>query len=177
MAPACILSCRCTPPEEAVQTADLFPDEGLDALLAITPKNAAFGTSFIGLYTAAGGTSVPGGLSLASLAGVGTSGFAEVSTTQWASYTRQTHVIGSWGAAGASNMWGTTGRKVDGSQVAFLAPAAPYSPTNPIAGFFLASAITAGSAWYYSNFSDTTAIASLAIGDIIKVTPSFGLGN
>ena len=161
-----------------VQIADLFPDEGLDYLLGIVPKNGTnLANTFLGLYTAGGGTSVPGGLTLAAIGGLGTSGYAEVSATQWASYTRQTHAAGSWGAAGASTIWSTVGRKVDGSQMTFLAPAAPYSPTNPIAGFFLATAITGGVALYYSNFGDGSTIASLAIGDIVKVTPTFGLGN
>jgi hypothetical protein len=159
--------------------ADIFPDEGLDYLLSIVPKNGASPANlFLGLYTAVGGTSVPGSANtLAQLAGLGTAGFAEVSATQWASYTRQTHVAGSWGAQGASVVWTTTGRVVTGGQLAFLAPAAPYAPSNPIAGFFLASLITTGVAVYYSNFSDSSTIASLAIGDLVKVTPTFGFGN
>jgi len=159
--------------------ADIFPDEGLDALLAIVPKNGSnVANMFMGLFTAAGGTSVPASnATLAGLAGAGTAGFAEISTTLWSTYTRQTHVSGSWGAQGASVVWTTTGRIVTGGQLAFPAPSSPYAPALPIAGFFLASLFSGGVAYYYSNFSDTTAIASLAIGDLVKVTPSFGLGN
>jgi hypothetical protein len=70
-----------------------------------------------------------------------------------------------------------TGRGVVGSQVSFPAPTTAYSPANPICGFFIADASTAGHAIYYSNFSDTTPVSSLAIGDVIKVTPTFGYGN
>jgi hypothetical protein len=158
---------------------DIFPDEGLDYLLSIVPKNGASPSNlFMGLYTAAGGTSVPASnATLAGLAGAGTVGFAEVSATLWTTYTRQTHVSGSWGAQGASVVWTTTGRIVTGGQLTFPAPSAPYAPALPIAGFFLSNNYTTGVACYYSNFSDTNPIASLAIGDLVKVTPSFGFGN
>jgi len=161
--------------------ADVFPNEGLDNLLAIVPKGgAAPSNTWVGLFTAGGATSVPAAtVNLSQLAGAGTVGFAEVSTTLWTTYTRMTAAAGSWGGQGGSTIWSTVGRAVQGSQTAFPAPSGSYSPALPIAGFFLANALAygAGSAWYYSNFEDGSTIAGLSTGDVVKVSPGFGFGN
>lgn len=163
--------------------ADLFPDEGLDALLAIVPKQGTTPTQmFVGLYTAQGGTSIPSNQATLAVAGnVSSQGCKEVSVTQWSTYLRITFPSGSWGAQSSSTVWSTSGRIVTGSVPAvFPAPTGTYNPSpDSIAGFFLANASFAfsGIAYYYSNFADTSLIASLSVGDVVKVTPTFGLGN
>jgi|SRR5215831_7023165 len=161
--------------------ADLFPDEGLDALLAIVPKQGTTPTQmFVGLYTASGGSSIPANNATLAGAGANMQGCAEVSTTLWSTYLRITFPSGSWGAQAASTVWSTSGRIVTGTAAAvFPAPTSAYSPAQAIAGFFLSNASFANSgfAYYYSNFSDNSLINSLAIGDVVKVTPTFGLGN
>jgi len=159
----------------------VFPNEGLDVILNIVPKGGSvLANTFVGLFTAAGATSVPAAtVNLSQLAGAGNAAFAEVSTTLWATYLRMTTAAGSWGAQGGSTIWATVGRAVQGSQVQFPAPGAGYSPALPIAGFFLAttSAYGASSALYYSNFEDGSTIVGLSTGDIVKVSPGFGFGN
>lgn len=108
------------------------------------------------------------------------SGYAECATTAsptgWPAYARQSIAAAGWGAQGVQTLWlNPAGRGVVGPQVAFTTPAAVYTPTNPICGFFIASAVTAGVAVWYSNFTDTTPISTLAIGDIVKVTPTWGM--
>ncbi len=163
--------------------ADVFPDEGLDALLAIVPK---LGTNpiqmFVGLYTAQGGVSIPANNALLAVAGnVFSQGCKEVSATQWTTYARQTIIAAGWGAQAASTVWSTSGRIVTASSaLTFPAPTVGYNPTpDSIAGFFLANASFANSglAYYYSNFGDSSLIATLSIGDLVKVTPTFGIGN
>jgi hypothetical protein len=156
--------------------ADMFPDEGLDLLLAIVPKNGTNWTNtYVGLFTsAAGGSAVPA--ANATIASMGTN-YAECLVAGWSTYVRQTHAATGWGAVGAKTIAGTVGRGCDGTQVSFPAPTGAYSPTNPICGFFLSDLSTNGKSIFYANFSDTTPISALAIGDIVKVTPTFGYGN
>jgi len=160
--------------------ADTFPDEGLDVILGVFPRGGTITANmYVGIFTSSNGTTAVPGAS-ATIASMG-SGYAEVSTSagQWTTYARQSiaSTTGGWAAPGAQTIWSVTGRGVVGSQVSFPAPSAAYAPTNPMQGFFLADASTSGHAIFYSNWSDTTAIASLAIGDVIKVTPTFGFGN
>lgn len=165
--------------------ADLFPDEGLDLLLGIVPKNGAnLSQTFMGLYTAQGGTSIPSNQSVLSSSGAGgtnNQGCVEVSTTLWSTYLRITMPSGSWGAQSSSTVWSTSGRIVTSATPAvFPAPTSLYNPSpNSIAGFFLSnnSIPYQGIGIYYSNFADSSLIASLSIGDVVKVTPTFGMGN
>lgn len=157
--------------------ADMFPDEGLDVILATFPRGTTTPANlYVGLFTGGTASTVPA--SSATVASMGGT-FAEVLTAGWSTYARQAiaSTTGGWGAPGAQTIWSVTGRGVVGSQVSFNAPTSAYTPSNAINGFFIADASTAGHAVYYSNFSDTTGIASLAIGDVIKVTPTFGYGN
>jgi hypothetical protein len=161
--------------------ADEYPDEGLDVILATFPRGTTTPANlYVGLFTGGSATTVPG--SSATVASMGGT-FAEVTTgsapTGWPSYVRQAiaSTTSGWASPGAQTIWSVTGRGVVGSQVSFPAPVAAYSPTNAVNGFFIADASTAGHAIFYSNFSDTTGIASLAIGDVIKVTPTMGFGN
>jgi hypothetical protein len=149
--------------------AEIVPDEGLDYILAIFPKNGSnLATSFLGLFTSQTASTVPA----ASAVLATPTGVTEAAYT---GYARQSIAAASWGTIGAKTMWTQSGRGTTAGQVSFPAATAAYA--TAINGFFLASASTAGIALFYSNFDDTTAVASLAIGDIIKVTPTFGLLN
>lgn len=156
--------------------AEIFPDEGLDVILGIFPKGGSNVTTlYVGLFTSSnGGSSVPA--SSATISSMG-SGYAEVSTGEWTTYARCSISAGSWGSVGAKTIWSQSCRGVDGPQVSFTAPTGSYSPTNPMCGFFIADALTGGHAIYYSNFSDNSTISSLALGDVVKVTPTFGFAN
>lgn len=156
--------------------ASIFPDEGLDVIVGIVPKGGTvLSTTYVGLFTSSsGGSAVPA--SSATVAAMGT-GYAECATAGWSTYARQSIASASWGTSGAQTIWSVTGRGAVGPQVSFPAPTAAYSPANPICGFFIADAVTAGHGIFYSNFSDTTSVASLAIGDVIKVTPTWGYSN
>jgi len=94
----------------------------------------------------------------------------------YTSYARVAVASTDWGSVTSNDtVWGQTGvSSVAASQKSFPAATATYS--TAINGFFLASASTQGTLIYASNFDDTTAIATMAIGDIIKITPKFALG-
>ena len=151
---------------------EIFPNEGLDVVLGVFPKGgAAPDPLYVGLFTGPDGTSVPA--AAATRAAMG-SGFAEVAYT---GYALQPIAASAWGAAGDKTVWSQATRGVDGPQVSFPAATAAYNPANPIAGFFLVTAASGGYVIYYSNFDDTSTIASLSIGDVIKVTPTLGFGG
>lgn len=145
--------------------AEIFPDEGLDAILAIVPKNGTnLANTYMFLFTGGTASTVP-----ASSATIGTmgGGFAEATGT---SYARQAIAAASWGSAAA----GTGGRKVTAGQVTF--PTVGSGGWGTINGFGLASASTSGVALFYANFDDTTAITS-AVNDVIKVTPTWQINS
>lgn len=149
--------------------AEIIPDEGLDYILAIFPKNGSnLATSYLGLFTSQTASTVPAANSvLATPTGV--------TEAAYTGYARKSIAAASWGAVGAKTIWSQSTRGATAGQVSFDAATAAYA--TAINGFFLASASSAGVGLFYSNFDDTTAVASLAIGDIIKVTPTFGLLN
>lgn len=149
--------------------AEIVPDEGLDYILAIFPKNGSnLATAYLGLFTSQTASTVPA----ANMVLATPTGITEVAYT---GYARQSIAAASWGTTGAKTMWSQTGRGTTAGQVSF--PAATASYATAINGFFLASASSAGVCLFASNFDDTTAIASLAVNDVIKVTPTFGLLN
>ncbi len=158
--------------------ADMFPDEGLDLILAVIPKNGTPPANmYAGIFTSSNGTSsVPA--ASATIPSMGT-GYAECATGEWTTYARQTQAATAWGSPAAKTIWSVSGRGVDASaQLSFPAPSVAYNPANPMQGFFLANGSTAGAgtAYYYSNWNDMAGIASLGIGDVVKVTPTFGWG-
>lgn len=148
---------------------EIFPDEGLDYLLGIVPKNGTnLATTYLGLFTSQTATTTPASTAvLATATGVTEAAFS--------GYARVAVAAADWGTAGAETIWSQAVRRVTATQKSF--PAATGADSTPINGFFVATASTAGVALYYSNFDDTTAIASLALGDIIRVTPKLGLGG
>lgn len=149
--------------------AEIVPDEGLDYMLAIFPKNGTnLATSYLGLFTSQTASTVPA----ASMVLSGPTGITEAAFT---SYARSSIAAAAWGTTGAKTMWSQSGRGTTASQVSFPAAGAAYA--TAINGFFLATASSAGVCLFASNFDDTTAVSSLALGDIVKVTPTFGLLN
>lgn len=96
-----------------------------------------------------------------------------ITEAAFTSYARQSIAAASWGTVGAKTMWSQSGRGTTAGQTSFPAAGAAYA--TAINGYFIASAVSAGVCLAASNFDDTTAIASLALGDIVKVTPTFGL--
>ncbi len=148
--------------------AEIFVDEGLDFMLAIFPKNGAnTGTLYLGLFTSQTASTVPANNAVL---GATPSGITEATFT---SYARQSIAAASWGANAALTT-PVVGRKTTAGQVTF--PSVGATPGGAINGFFLASALTAGSLIFATNFDDLTAITP-ATGDIIRVTPTLGLGG
>lgn len=144
--------------------AELFPDEGLDYLLGIVPKNGTnLATTYIGLFTSQSASTVPGTTAVLATA----TGVTEATGT---SYARQSIAAASWGAQAA----GTGGRKTTAGQVTF--PTVGSGGWGTVNGFFIATASTAGTALFYANFDDTTAIVS-GVGDIIRVTPTWQMNG
>lgn len=155
--------------------ADILPTEGLDYLVTLAVKTGTAPTSlYVGLLTGGDGTTVPA--ATATMAAMGAP-FAEASFT---SYARVEVPDADWGAIAGATIWGTAVRAATAAQKSFPAAGAADATAN-ITGFFLATAGTIGGgvALYYSNFVDGAAdvIPSLALGDIVRVTPQFGLGN
>lgn len=151
--------------------AETFSNEGLDLLLGIMPRGGTtLATTYLGLFTSATANSVP--LQTAVLSTY--TGVAEM-TIGTSGYARQSIAAASWGAQATGAGAASGGRQTTAGQVSFPAATAAYA--TPINGFFLcnASAHASEIGIFYANFDDTTAIASLALGDIVKVTPTFGL--
>jgi hypothetical protein len=146
--------------------AELYPNEGLDYILSIIPGGgAAPANLYLGLFTGATAATTPAATAvLATQSGVTEAAFT--------GYARRTIAAAAWGATGAKTMWGQAGRGKTAAEQTFPAATAAYA--TAINGFFIASAATGGIALFYSNFDDEQAIASLALGDIIKVTPTLG---
>jgi hypothetical protein len=149
--------------------AEIVPDEGLDYILGIFPKNGSnLATSYLGLFTSQTASTVPAAsMVLATPTGITEAGYT--------SYARQSIAAASWGTTGAKTIWSQSGRGTTAAQVSFPAATATYS--TAINGFFLATASTAGVCLFASNFDDTTAVATMAIGDIVRCTPTYGMLN
>jgi len=122
--------------------------------------------TYLGLFTSQTASTVPANTAVLSTStGVTEAGFT--------SYARQAIAAASWGTTGAKTIWAQSTRGTTAAQVSLPAAGAVYS--TAINGFLLASASTAGTGLLYSNFDDSTAIATLALGDVVRVTPTFGL--
>lgn len=149
--------------------AELIPNEGLDYMLGIFPKNGTnLATTYLGLFTGATASTTPGATAvLATATGVTEAGYT--------SYARVSVASTDWGSVGGKTIWSQSARGTSASEKSFPAATATY-PTA-INGFFLAttSGTGTGVSLFYSNFDDETAVATMAIGDIIKVTPTYGM--
>lgn len=150
--------------------AENFPDEGLDWILARLPKvtTTVAATLYLGLFTSQTASTVAGDSAVLSTS----TGITEAAYT---SYARVAIASTDWGTTGDKTAWSQSGRGTTATEVSFPAATAAYA--TAINGFFLATASTAGVCLFASNFSDTTAISTMAIGDIIKITPTFGFLN
>lgn len=149
--------------------AEIVPDEGLDYLINVALKGGTSpANTYLGLFTSQTASTVPAATAvLATSTGVTEAGFS--------GYARVAVPAASWGTTGVKTVWSQTVRGTTAAQASFPAATAAYA--TPITGFLLASTSTAGVSLCYSNFDDTQAIASLALGDIIRVTPTYGLGG
>lgn len=149
---------------------EIFVNEGLAYLLGIVPKGGSSpATLYLGLFTSQTASTTP---AATAVLGASPSGITEAA---FSGYARVAVASTDWGSVTAGDtVWAQTVSSVASSQKSFPAATASYS--TAINGFFLASASTQGTLIYASNFDDTTAIATMAIGDIIKVTPKFALG-
>lgn len=149
---------------------EIIPDEGLDYLLGLALKGTTqLANVYMGLFTSQTASTTPASTMVLATP----SGITEATYT---GYARVAIAQGDWGSAGAATIWSQATRALTSSQKSFPAATAA-NLSAPVNGFFLATASTAGVCLLASNFDDTTAVASLAIGDIIKVTPKFGLGG
>lgn len=140
--------------------AEIFPDEGLDYILGVIPKGATTpATLYMGLFTSQTATTVPANTAVLATQ----TGMTEATGT---GYARQSIAAASWGAQGAA----TGGRKTTAGQVTF--PAVGAGGWGTINGYFLATALTVGTAVFYCNFDDNQSIAT-SPNDVIKVTPTW----
>ena len=143
--------------------AELFPDEGMDLIIACIPKNGTnYANMYVGLFTSQTASTVPG----ASAVLATQTGVTEHANSN--GYARQTIAAASWGATAS----GGGGRQTAGPQVTFTATG-NWTAVN---GFFLATSATiaAGVAFLYANFDDTTA-RTLVNGDRLLLTPTWRL--
>ena|SRR5688500_4765856 len=156
---------------------DIFPDAGLDYMLGIFPKNGTNAANlYLGLFKGGTASTVP--TSAATLAAM-TGTFAEVTTTDYPGYARVTIAAADWGTAAGETIHTVAVRAVTATQKSFAAATSAATPSAAINGFFICNVAsgTAGVPVYFSNFDDETGISSLALGDIIRVTPKLGLGG
>lgn len=136
--------------------AEIFPDEGLDQVLAVLPKAAQPPANmFIAVFTSWS----------ASTTGTNTDTRANYPEPGSGAYARQTIASSSWGAQASA----TGGRKSTAGQVTFPTATASWGTIN---GFTICNAVTTGSLWFAANFDDTTAVA-IQSNDIIKITPTW----
>lgn len=145
----------------------ILTDEGLDALIAVLPKNGSnYATLYVGLFTSQTSSTVP---SRSATGGASPSGWTEQSGS---GYARQSIAAAGWGADSTSG----TGRKTTASSaVTFTASAAWASANN---GFFIATQSASGSGdkiLYFANFDSGAARTLSASGDTLSVTPAFTL--
>jgi hypothetical protein len=160
--------------------ATIVPTEGLNYLATLVLEGAtAPATLYLGLFsdTAAAGTTVPGASATRSAMG-GT--FSEVATgSTYPGYSAVAMTANTdWGTIGTQTVWGNTVTGAVGTQKSFAA-ATSASANAKICGYFIATHATAGVVLCYSNFTNEASdvIASLALGDIVRVTPTFGFAS
>lgn len=137
--------------------AEIWPDEGLDQVLAFFPRaNLALpANSWLSLFTSY----------TASTVGTNTDTRANYTEpTLGGLNVRQTISSSSWGAAAAA----TGGRKMTAGQVTYNTATGAVGTIN---GFTLLNAASTGSLYFAANFDDTTAV-NIQSNDVIKVTPT-----
>ena len=134
--------------------AEIYPDEGLDAILSIYPKGGTYTAPLqLKLFKSQTATTVI------------TSGqtIGNITETTYTSYAQQALASATWGAVGA----GSGGRKSTYPQVTFPTCGATGDTIN---GFYVTdNGVT--KCICQANFDDGLAVV-LALNDIIKVTPA-----
>jgi hypothetical protein len=143
---------------------ELFPDEGLDHMLAKVPMaTTAIQTTYhLGLFTSQTPTTVPARtVTLASQTGI-----TEVANS--GAYARAAVANTDWGAIATSG----SGRRTTSAQKSFAESTGSWGAVN---GFFLATTGThaAGVAVFYANFDDGQAVNVNSAGYTLRVTPYF----
>lgn len=156
--------------------ASIVPTEGLDYLVGLLTGDTEQPESlYLGLLSGPDGETVPA--ANATLAAMG-SGFAEASYT---GYARVEVTANEWGAIGSQTIPGLSAARGSAASQQSFAAAQAADLAGPITGFFLTTAATgtSGVVLFYSNFSggDGDVIAALALGDIVRVTPTFALAD
>lgn len=145
--------------------AEILPNEGKDYLIGVVFKNspAAPATLYLGMFTGTTATTVPAESSVLATP----SGFAEAA---YSGYARKAIAAASWGALATI----LSGRGITGPAVAF--DAATGASATAINGFFIAttSGTGTGISLGYANFAEGN-VPSVAVNDIITVTPQFAL--
>lgn len=123
-------------------------------------------TFYLGLWTGATATTVPDKSCVLST-------YTGVAEANYPGYSRQPIAASQWGATADTTVWAQTGRGTTGPQVS-LPPATDVYNTQ-INGFFIATDSVHGSeiGLWYSNFAGGNGLASLAIGDAVRVTPTW----
>lgn len=136
--------------------AEIFPDEGLDMIFAVVPKNGtAPANTWLALFTAYSASTVGSNVAHA----------ASLSEPSGGAYARQTIAAASWGTVGATQ----SGRGTGAAQVTFATATAVWGTVN---GFAIMSSLQTGAIWNMCNFDDVTAVA-INTNDVIKVTPTW----
>jgi len=134
--------------------AEIYPDEGLDAILTIYPKGGVYTSpTQLKLFTSQTATTVI----------TSAQTIANITETVYTNYAQQALAAATWGAVGV----GTGGRKSTYPQVTFPTCGATGSTIN---GFYIANN-GATVCIFQANFDDGLAVV-LALNDIIRVTPS-----
>ncbi len=156
---------------------DIFPDEGLDYLLNLMRKNvtAVPDSFYLFLWGGTGsGTGCPPSTAILSSQ-------TSVTESTYSGYTRVAHTASAWAAPGAGTVWTVSVRRMTGTQQSFPACTGTGAYSSAINGFGIATGsatgATSGPAVFYSNFDDTTPISSLNVGDVVKVTPTWGFSG
>lgn len=147
---------------------EILPIEGRDYMLGVVLKGSTqLANHYLGLFTSQTATTCPAETAVLSTA-------TGVTESAHSGYARVAVPSSDWGAAANATIWTQAVRALTAAQKPFAAATA--GSVTAINGFFIATALAGGVALYYSNFDDSTAIPSLDLGSIIKVTPQFGLG-
>jgi hypothetical protein len=144
---------------------DSFPFEGLDVWINTTLRKT--GTQmpdpgYLGLFTSQTATTVPAQTAVLATA-------TGVTEATGGGYARPAIPGSSWPAAATAD---STGRRttVADPGISFAESTGAYTVTN-VNGFFLATAVTAGVAIFYSNFTSGVAIVVNQAGFVVQVPP------
>lgn len=147
--------------------AERWSTEGLDWKLGMLAKaGTPPATLYLGLFVGASPTTVPGAAAVLST-------YTGVTEASYQGYARVAIPASSWGAVGDKTVWSQTGRGVTAAQAAFPAATARYE--TQINGFFLCTDDDHGAevGLQYSNFDTEQGFATLEIGDVIKIGPTW----